>query len=278
MKKMGYFFRIILLILIAFGLLFYGVPSKSLAQTSSCSLSSEAGIRLQDGGFLSLAKSDDANRFYTSEKYICGVGASIPQFSLPSYAEMKSLYFDQSKSANKTTLTGNQDEGNIPLTGTNNRLYYITGNLTLNNKPSGNNTGIIFIDGNLLIKTPNKKFDFGDNYSGIVFVVQGNVYIDQGMGGGASKSLDAFFITFGQFCSASTGDSATTATCQPSGTTAPQLIINGSIISLGTSTPQFVRSLTNNTNPAEIINFQPKYLVILKDIFARDLKIWKEIQ
>lgn len=58
-----------------------------------------------------------------------------------------------------------------------------------------------------------------------------------------------------------------------------QLVINGSVISLSSNyPPKFVRDRGDNSQPSEIINYQPKYLVILKDIFSKDLTIWREIK
>ena len=94
--------------------------------------------------------------------------------------------------------------------------------------------------------------------------------------GGNNKSINAFFISYGQFCSAWNGSA-----CATPGTVNNQLTINGSVIDLSSSTPpKFVRTNGNNdpNNPAEVINYQPKYLVILKNIFSRSMTYWKEIQ
>ena len=57
------------------------------------------------------------------------------------------------------------------------------------------------------------------------------------------------------------------------------LTINGSLISLKEGSIVFCRKLTDDFLwPAEKINQEPKYLVILKDLFSDTLQKWSEIQ
>lgn len=163
------------------------------------------------------------------------------------------------------------------------KLYRVTGNLTINTDITVNETGVIFIDGNLYINTNilNNK-----TTKGIVFVVKGTIYINRDV-----TTVNAYMISHGKnpsgnditpFCDAWDGTSCNNTTDYSDNTSRKYLTINGSVISLNaTLSPQFVRKkydpAAGNT-PAEVFNYDPKYLVIMKDIFSRDLRIWREIQ
>lgn len=233
----------------------------------------DKGIRISSGFLLTTKEFFDANPLYAASNFcLLGDRALISSIYIPSgYEEMKVTYYDKSK-LSKTPITGNATEANLNLSAEadSEKLYSITGNLTLGNPIavlSGAVT-VIFVDGNLYIN--DDQTHIFDN-SGLVFVVSGDVNIAPNV-----TEVDAIIITFGTFCS-----------ILPSGyTNCPTDLINslpltikGSIISLNTElSPKFVRSLTDNTGPAENIIYQPKYLIILKNIFSKTLTIWKEIQ
>jgi hypothetical protein len=60
---------------------------------------------------------------------------------------------------------------------------------------------------------------------------------------------------------------------------APQLTVNGSIISLGQGSQRiyFNRSLVDNSQAAEVVNYQPKYLVLLRGLLTQSYTIQREI-
>lgn len=163
----------------------------------------------------------------------------------------------------------------IPTKG---KLYSFTGNLTLN----GNITpvdvpGVIFVsktnetDGNLNINT---NLTNTNDKTGLLFVVEGNVLIDKSV-----TRIDAVIISSGAIYTA-TDKSATppTTTCDTSlVNVANNLTINGSLISLDPGAIIFCRTLTTNVQAAEKIVHQPKYLVILRDLFADTLLKWSEV-
>lgn len=237
-------------------------------------------IRL-DGGLLSAINPvASQDRFATNNLCVLDPRAAIPQFSVPTYPKIKSLYYDQLKSNSslyKKESPTDQDitQGTLTSTlkGNKDVIMRTSGNIVINgtlNLGGFSKVGVVFADGDLTI---DKDINFGENSStaGLVFIVGGNVHINRTV-----SKVNAFIITFGQFCSAWDNGS-----CPSSVPGSPQLTINGSIVSLpenAADKPKFVRSLTSNTQAAEKIVFQPKYLVILKDIFSRDLTIWKEIQ
>lgn len=166
-------------------------------------------------------------------------------------------------------LEGDKNEGDIPLTNSD-HVYHINGNLTIGNNIPGNKTGVIFVDGNLIINPSSKKLTDGGANSGLVFVVKGDVNIDKDV-----TRIDAVIISEGTICTAYDGTS-----CLDGNTTTPQLTINGSLISLNGANPiKFGRSLgtDDDTTPAEKIVHQVKYLVILRDLLSDTYQKWSEI-
>lgn len=205
-----------------------------------------------------------------------GDQATFVPFKIPGYNDLRSIYFTQAKSSLTVTkespLVGNKTQADIPLTGTLNHLYYVTGNLNISNNISGNQTGVIFVDGNLTIgPTPSNKLTTNSASAGLVFVVGGDVNIDTSV-----TQIDAVIIAGGKIYTAGAGCSL-----PPPATagTNSQLIVNGSLISLDSNQPiQFCRKLANNSQAAELINNEPKYLVILRDLYSDTLQKWSEIQ
>ncbi|MFA5932528.1 MAG: hypothetical protein WCV81_05255 [Microgenomates group bacterium] len=165
----------------------------------------------------------------------------------------------------------------------NGKLYRITGDLTLNSDITVYETGVIFVDGNLTINT---NILNNNATKGLVFVVKGEIFIQRDV-----TKVNAFLIAHGKnssgdditpFCTAydpvdGCNDYAVNATRK-------YLEINGSIISLNQNTAypaNFARKKYDAIladKPAETINYEAKYLVIMKDIFSRDLRIWREVQ
>lgn len=156
------------------------------------------------------------------------------------------------------------------LGGNNDHIYHFTGDLAIDSPDDivGNNTGVIFIDGNLLISQENT----GSTQEGLVFVVKGDVNIDKDV-----TRIDAVIISEGTICTAYDGTSCLDL---DGNTTTPQLTINGSLISLNGANPiKFSRSLgtDDDTTPAEKIVHQVKYLVILRDLLSDTYQKWSEI-
>lgn len=175
-----------------------------------------------------------------------------------------------------TKLPSAPFSGQIDLGGSTDHIYHFTNDVIIDSPSdiTGNRTGVIFIDGNLTIgPMPGNKLQSGTANSGLVFVVKGDVNINKVM-----TTIDAMIISEGTICTASEGDPPA---C-PSGLTDPattsQLVINGSLISLNPAKPiKFRRALSNNSRPAEKINHQVKYLVILRDLISDTYQKWTEI-
>lgn len=175
-----------------------------------------------------------------------------------------------SAAPSNVTKHDSDSEERINLGGNNDHIYHFTGDLAIDSPDDivGNNTGVIFIDGDLLISQNNT----GSTQEGLVFVVKGNVNIDKDV-----KEVDAVIISEGTICTAYDGTSCLDL---DGNTTTPQLTINGSLISLNGANPiKFGRSLgtDDDTIPAEIINHQVKYLVILRDLLSDTYQKWSEI-
>lgn len=176
-------------------------------------------------------------------------------------------------------VTSSDPNSNLSFAGSTDHIYNINGNLTLNGNIAGNaaqdRTGVIFVNGTLNI---NANYTYGSNTSGTVFVVKGNVNINQSV-----TRIDAVIISEGIIYTAGGGCATNSVTEKSPGVPIEALTINGSIISLNQdpalTTPaiKFCRTLLNNSLPAEKINHQVKYLVILKDLISDTWQKWSEI-
>lgn len=187
--------------------------------------------------------------------------ASLP-FRIPGYDDLKSLYYDQSK-ATKSTISAVSSSTVFSR----DHVYYSNTNLTVSGSPTGSGTQVIFINGNLTFSSTG-NYSYGSATEGTVFVVKGDVNIDPTV-----TRIDAVIITSGTICTAYNGVSC------PADQTAQQLVINGSLISLnGSNVIKFRRKLLNNSQPAEKINYQIKYLVILRNLISDTFQSWSEIQ
>ncbi|MDD5416057.1 MAG: PA14 domain-containing protein [Candidatus Daviesbacteria bacterium] len=147
------------------------------------------------------------------------------------------------------------------------KLYHITGDLTVESNMTVGKTGIIFIDGNLSINT---NLTHTSSNAGLVLAVKGDVTVNPSV-----TRIDAVIISSGKIYTAGSGCN------HGSPVTANQLVINGSLISLDSNKNiEFCRTLGSNNNttkPAELINNQPKYLVILRNLFSQTYQKWEEI-
>lgn len=169
--------------------------------------------------------------------------------------------------ATSKTITAGPTPTPSPPPPTVNKLYYITGDLIINSNITVNETGIIFVGGNLTITT--NLTHTGSN-AGLVFIVKGDVVISP-----LVTRIDAVIMSSGRIYDAGSGCSHSLPV------SASQLVINGSLISLDNNNKiEFCRSLgaNNTTTPAEKINQQPKYLVILRDLYSDTLQKWSEIE
>jgi hypothetical protein len=195
--------------------------------------------------------------------------AALPSFQLPTYDQLKNQYYDRStlsatvKPAPLSSLS--IGELNSYLTQPDS-LLYVSSNLTLSGTASGTGSAVIFVQGNLNI---NNDFIYNNNTGGIVFVVSGNIYIYS-----SANRVDAFLVAGGNIYTGSPNGGNCTNNSQaftPAGAGMQQLVVNGSLISVNPSTLQtifFCRKLGNNNNPAEQINYQTKYSVVLQNLMS----------
>ena len=103
------------------------------------------------------------------------------------------------------------------------------------------------------------------------FVVQGNITIDKDV-----TFLDGIFITNGDFNTSTNTDDDDPVAC---GTLVDreQLVINGAVYVFGQAC--FTRDLTydNEDQPAEKINFEPKYLWLFQDSIGESKAFYREL-
>lgn len=202
--------------------------------------------------------------------------ASFANFKIPSFDDLKVQFYTQAQ--NSSTITKhtevaspqNLPGGKIDLGGNKDHLYSFSDNVTItsNSNFTGNNNGVIFVSKDLTIgPLDNNQLTIVSDTTGLVFVVGGNVNIDSSV-----TRIDAVIISSGTIYTAGNG-------CHTSQTAVGNtLIINGSLISLNPIAPiQFCRKLPTNNSPAEIINWQAKYLAILNNLFAAPFQKWSEI-
>ena len=266
----------------------YQLPTTFAAITPGCETPPGSDLPRVTGGLVSTPSLGSGTQFYTSEgKCVVNDATVFVPFKIPTVNDLKSLYFTQKNSSTitKTTITPISSPGatqtDIPFnSATGYNIYNITGsfnNLVLSgnnqdgNNPNGN-TGVVFVDGYLNITS---NYTYGGANDGAVFIVSGNIYIESDV-----TTIDAVLIAGGRIYTATTV--GTINPCVASAVSVPtKLTVNGSLISLTQSSPiVFCRNLlsTNNTEAAEIIFHQPKYLVLLRNTVAQTLQKWTEIQ
>lgn len=194
---------------------------------------------------------------------VTGDQATFVPFKIPGYNDLKSIYFTQSKVLNKPTNTG------ATLAAVTDGYIYNYTNAAGISTGAYNYTGtaVVFINGSLSI---NGNIT-GTADKGLVLVVGEDVNIASGV-----TQINAVIIAGGRIYTAGAGCSL-----PPPATagTDSQLIVYGSLISLDSTRPiQFCRKLADNNQAAELINNEPKYLVILRDLYSDTLQKWSEIQ
>lgn len=221
---------------------------------------------------------------FGNPKGACVISPQAPfaPYTIDAYEDLKSRYFTQAKSsaavAKHAPIGSGEDinEDKIDLGSAVNpnydHLYLINGNLIKRpglgflQDPVIKPAGLVFVEGNFSIKS-----DIGYT-GGLVFVVKGDVLIDQSV-----TSINAVIFSSGTIYTATDSGSCNHNSPVP----ASQLTIYGSLIALDENKPiEFCRTLGagNSNTPAELINHQPKYLVILRNLFADTFQRWSEIQ
>ncbi len=176
-----------------------------------------------------------------------------PQITDPDlYGNLRKQYNPSSISLNSSmsNLSGGSVEhtGDYILSGTANYFSIVP--------------AVVFINGSMDI---NKNINIG-TASGIVFVVKNDVNIDEDV-----ENVDGVFIVGGQFTTS--GD--TSSSCPNTSSTDEHLVIHGAVYVGGKAC--FNRNLANNTNPAETIIYEPKYLWLFREILGTTRNIFKEI-
>ena len=245
----------------------------AFAQTSTCGTGTARAT-----GLVSTPNLTSGSKFGTSGGCIIDPKAAFVPFKIPNYDELKSIYYTQSKTT-KVLITGDATQTNLNFTA--DSVYNITGNLNLSGNPpvTAVKTGVVFVEGDLNITG---NYCYGSSCPtgtvsssvGTVFVVKGNVYIDQSL---SVLRVDAVIISQGIICTAA-DFSTTPQTCPATNVSAAQLEVNGSLISLNDASPiKFRRTLPDNTRPAEKIIHQVKYLVILRNLYSDTIQKWSEI-
>lgn len=247
----------------------------SFAQTT-CGTGTTS-IRTENGLVSVVGTSTQVSNISTNDKCIASNRALIPAFGIPTYDEVKSIFYDQVKTSTKIdkhlSTIGDKTHQDINLDNSSQKdhLYWVQGNLTISGNMNGNALGIIFVDGNLNIQAnvlqPPPK-------TGLVFIVKGDINISETV-----TTIEAVLVNYKDLCSAY---NFSTNSC-PNSIEASKLTIQGSVLFLNPDTstyPKFVRARnsTSNSEPAEELIYEPKYLAILRNVMSRNLTVWTEKQ
>ena len=205
--------------------------------------------------------------------------AAFAPYEIDPYEDLKSKYYTQAKSSAlvnkvdpiKTPFT--LGDFNSAMTAQGDALFLVQGDLTIDasNFPTTlpNKSAVIFVEENLSIT---KDITFGENNTGLVFVVKGDVIINPSV-----TLINAVIISSGTIYTAGANCATSSVTEVSPGTPISPLTINGSLVSINPGKIIFCRALNNNNSPAEIINQQSKYLVILRNLYSDNPAKWSEI-
>jgi len=128
---------------------------------------------------------------------------------------------------------------------------------------------VVFVEGNMTIE---RNMNIAAN-TGLIFVVRGNISIagdpNEPSPPKRVNRVDGVFIANGSFNTYGNTGCDTTSSSLP-------LQINGAVYAFGQAC--FTRGLSNNrNNPAELINFEPKYLWLFREIAGSAPIIYREV-
>jgi len=157
----------------------------------------------------------------------------------------------------------------IPLSDVGNKLptesgmYIVDRNFVINNSKIPDNLEVItnlattvFVDGTLRINDDLKLHET----SGILFIVSGAVEINHTV-----ERIDAAFFV-DEYLDSSYSRAP-----------ASQLILNGFVVADSFSFRRSLKHTENQDTPAELINFEPKYLLLLNDMFGEEKYSYREV-
>ncbi|MBI2039527.1 hypothetical protein HYT18_00465 [Candidatus Microgenomates bacterium] len=196
--------------------------------------------------------------------------AAFAPFKLKTFEDLKYAHFDQ-HSGSKLNIEGSS----LPPIA-NDTAYFKDGNLSITSPISGSGTAAVIVKGDLTIgPISGNQVLYGTPLTGLVFIVSGNIFIDKTV-----TRVDGVLISSGTIFTASDNTTTPPTACLENSVLTPNgaLTINGSLISLTSSSPiKFCRYLLDNASPAEVINHQVKYVVILRNVLSEILQRWIEI-
>jgi hypothetical protein len=187
-------------------------------------------------------------------------GWRLNDYSQPQVAVSVYDYLGGRFRAKATTNVCLTDGVFVGLT-TNSAFNYCTGDVPINNVTNVpvNSNYVWFIDGNLTI---NQNITIPSS-STVIFVVHGDIVIKTSV-----TRADGVYVSLGSFTDV-----------DASGSLGSALTINGAVYA--TNNIILSRILTpaadNSANPADIINFQPKYIDALSGILGTPTISWQEV-
>lgn len=219
----------------------------------------------------------------TNAQCVLDTKATYAVFGVPTFDSLKSTLYDQNSTSKATKALITCAAPSVTLNNTNltpqnsNLLVYINNTCDQTRIDSSFTLGssskhvVIFAEKDVYIDSDINQT--GVKYDGVMIITKGNIYIKSTV-----KTINAVLTAEGSIYTAYT----TSIPPLAGYITAEQLVVNGSLISLNHDSTQrihFKRALpgADNTIPAEKINFQPKYLIILRGMITQPFIIQREI-
>lgn len=258
-------------------LLAYGTFSKVFAQ--AC-VSSDRHQGLISGTSLSGLFGNPTGQCVIDPK------AAYANFKVPDYNELKSVFFTQNTTANKMTVSttgtpncpGGLSTGSVYLrnmTFPSNSIVNVQCQSTRFDDAGANGpfavagttrTVIVFAENHVYIDS---NLNYGGSAYGLVIIAKGDVYI-----AGTVRTINAIIVAEGNIYTTTAGVPITSTVPN-----SQQLVVNGSIINFAKNSNRiyFNRSLADNSIPAEVVNFQSKFLVLLRGLMTQSFTIQREI-
>lgn len=263
MKKVIALFLICYLLIVTGYLFSKNISAAAIVPTDPCKVTNS---NPRVNGLITGGEIPNESKLYRTSTSACTIGNG--SYILPTYNTYENWvtkYFDKStKTGLKSTTLANDWMSQLGK-----KLYRVPGPVDINAVTvfTGGRT-VIFIDGDLNI-TKNLKINAPSK--ALVFITGGNINI-----GSNVTQADGVFISFGTICTAFENGSCPSSSV----ITNNALTVHGSLISLkdpkngnDDEALKLKRSLVDNSQPAELVNFEPRYLALLNDLLTSDLQV-----
>lgn len=250
--------------LLLFLLFFFSISFLLFSKTQAAG-ECDPGTPARVKGLITASTIDGSSKFYrdtTNTGCIVDNSTKII-FDIPEYSDWERDFFT------KFPLKSDSQPPGWNF-GAGDKLYRLLGDVTLNQDPAGSDTKVVFIKAGNLRISKDITYKENDGSGGLVFIVEGDINIDKNV-----DEISAVLISFGNICTAYQGSDCS------SNINANPLVVKGGLISLQPEDAdpapiKFRRTLDDNTEPAEQVQFDPKYFNLLKHLLPEEQVISAE--